>query len=75
MAMLNIFVGQMTDPKKVVVSDSTTVSQLSSTYNMSGLITLNGASIDASLMGKTLAQLQVSNDDYICCQRKAGGNR
>lgn len=72
--LVNIYVGAITDPKKVMVDDSKKLGDILSEYNMSGEITLNGASLSNTPRNKTLKELGVDDDSYLCSARKNGGN-
>lgn len=74
MAYIKINVGSITDPVKELVDDSMTLEQLTTKYNMNGVIMLNGVSLNSVNKKTTLKSLGVKEDDFLCSARKNGGN-
>lgn len=73
MPYIRLNVGSITDPSKELVDDSMTLEQAIKTYNLNGTISLNGVSLDRVNKSKTLAELNVKEDDYLCGAIKNGG--
>lgn len=71
---LRLKVGQITDPKDVLVDGDSTVDNVIAQYNLTGEITHNGAAISQNLRKKTLSELGFQDGDYLCSARKNGGN-
>lgn len=74
MAYIRLNIGSITDPVKELVDDSMTLEKAINTYNLNGVVMLNGVSLDRVDKSNTLAQLGVKEDDYLCGARKNGGN-
>lgn len=72
--LVRINVGPITDPKSELVDDSLTLADAIAKYNLVGEITLNGSSLSTIDKRKTLKDLGITQDDYLCSARKNGGN-
>lgn len=72
--LVRINVGPITDPKSELVEDSITLADAIAQYNLVGELTLNGSSLSSVDKRKTLKELGISQDDYLCSARKNGGN-
>lgn len=71
---ISIYTGEITNPKRVSIDDSITLSELIEQQNLVGEIQLNGSSLNGTNRNTKLADLGVKANDYLCYARKNGGN-
>ena len=71
---IRLNVGQITDPRQELVDDQLTLQEIITRYNLNGEVTLNGSSLSQIDKRLKLADIGVSQDDYLCSARKNGGN-
>lgn len=72
--LVRINVGPITDPKTEMIDDSMTLADAIARFNLNGELTLNGSSLSTVDKRKTLKELGIAQDDYLCSARKNGGN-
>lgn len=72
--LVRINVGPITDPKTEMIDDSMTLADAIARFNLNGELTLNGSSLSTVDKRKTLKELGIVQDDYLCSARKNGGN-
>ena len=72
--LVRLNIGPITDPQSAMVEDSMTLGDAIAKYNLIGEISLNGSNLSSVDKKKTLKELGITTDDYLCSARKNGGN-
>ena len=72
--LVRLNIGPITDPQSAMVEDSMTLGDAIAKYNLIGEVSLNGSSLSSVDKKKTLKELGITKDDYLCSARKNGGN-
>lgn len=72
--LVRLNIGPITDPQSAMVEDSMTLGDAIAKYNLIGEVSLNGSSLSSVDKKKTLKELGITTDDYLCSARKNGGN-